>query len=132
MENLTTTNEHDNPSTALSAISGIAGFATFIATFGVTSYFGFQAMIPFLAGGAVGLVAGLISARIASRRGRTTLANVSVVLCIVAGGIGGILLAGPVAFLFIAITLLMAPKSRPDDQPVNAISNESANHTIKK
>lgn len=113
MEHSTTTSQHDNPGTATQVISGIAGFATFIAIFATTFYFGFQAIIPLFAGGAVGLVAGLMSARIATRRGRTTLANVSVILCIVAGGIGGLLLAAPVAILMIAVALLLSRKDDP-------------------
>ncbi len=118
MEHPTTTNQHENPSTVMKAISGIAGFATFIAIFAATFYFGFQALIPLFAGGLVGLVAGVIAAAVARKRGRSSLAPVSVIVCIVAGGIGGLLLAAPVAILMIAVALLLSRKNDPRQSEV--------------
>ena len=106
MEKTNTTELQNSPSTAVSVISGLLGVLTFAGVFGATFYFGFQAIIPLFAGGAVGLVAGLFAAAVAKKRGRTALAKASMLLCLAAGVIGGILLAGPVAVVTIAIAQL--------------------------
>jgi len=117
MEKTNTTELQNTSSTAVSVISGLLGVLTFAGVFGATFCFGFQAIIPLFAGGAVGLVAGLFAAAVAKKRGRTTLAKASTLLCLAAGVIGGILFAGPVAVVTIAIALLRPALGSNSEQP---------------
>lgn len=106
MNESTVTNQQHTNTNETSPIWGVAGGVGTLLFTGAFMYFGFQSVIPFVAGGLAGMIAGIFAAVVAKKRGRTGIAKASVLLCTVAGIIGGLLLAGPLALLLIGIALL--------------------------
>jgi hypothetical protein len=106
MENTDPKELQNSPSAAVKTLCALFGLVTFVGVFAANFYFGFEATIPLIAGGFVGMVAGVFAAAVANKRGRKSMANASLVLCTIARAVGGLILAVPAALLLISITLL--------------------------
>jgi hypothetical protein len=101
-------NEIDSRGPLADISVGVAIF-TFIVAISVNSHYAPHMVVPIIAGGIAGSIFGLISGRVARKHGSRLIGEVALALCMVAGGIGGLLLAIPTAAILIGIAMRGRP-----------------------
>ena len=110
----------NSSSNAIIIPSSSSGWQTFVKSVGsllgfglavyATRFMPFKTNAELLGGGAAGLLVGLVPFHVARQRGRRTLAPHALLWPTLAGAAGGVLLATPVAFVFILLAMRQAAR----------------------